>query len=62
MKRSYLLVGCLAVGSIFLFASALNLTSAQEDFLEKRAQLVIRKVGQLITPKSWRFILQNITR
>ncbi len=45
MKRSYLIVGCLAVGSIFLFASALNQTSAQEDFLEKRAKLVIRKVG-----------------
>jgi hypothetical protein len=48
MKRNYLIVGCLAVGSIFLFASALNRSSAQEDFLEKRAKLVIRNVGHLL--------------
>ncbi len=48
IKRNYLLVGGLALGSIFLFASALNRTSAQEEFLEKRAKLVIRKVGHLL--------------
>src|SRR5579859_4096889 len=48
MKRSYLLVGGLALGSIFLLAFALHRPSVQEDFLENRAKLVIRKVGHLL--------------
>jgi hypothetical protein len=45
MKRSYLIVGGLALGSIFLLAFALHRASVQEDFLGKRAILVIRNVG-----------------
>jgi len=48
MKRGYLLIGVLAVSSIFLFVSALKYPSEQADFLEKRAVLVIRKVGHLL--------------
>jgi hypothetical protein len=45
MQRSYLIIGGLALGSIFLFAFAVNRNTAHQDFLEKRAELVIRKVG-----------------
>jgi hypothetical protein len=48
VKRSYLLVGGLALGSIFLLAFALHRPSVQQDFLENRAKLVIRKVGHLL--------------
>lgn len=48
MNKGYLMIGFLAVSSIFLFVAALNHPSEQADFLEKRAALVIRKVGHLL--------------
>src|SRR5258708_26844576 len=48
MKRSYLMIGFLAISSILLFVSALNSTLQRDDFLEKRAVLVIRKAGHLL--------------
>jgi hypothetical protein len=45
MKRTYLLVGALTLVSVFLFAFVLNRTPAKGEFLEKHAELVIRKVG-----------------
>jgi hypothetical protein len=45
MKRTYLIVGTLALASVFLFAFVLNRPKAQNNFLEKHASLVIRNVG-----------------
>ncbi|HTH58032.1 MAG TPA: helix-turn-helix domain-containing protein [Cyclobacteriaceae bacterium] len=48
MKKRHLIIGLLAFGSVLVFASALSPTSQKDDFLEKRAELVIRKVGHLL--------------
>ncbi len=48
VNKGHLMIGFLAVSSIFLFVAALNRPSEQADFLEQRAALVIRKVGHLL--------------
>src|SRR5437868_1965472 len=55
MKKRHLIIGLLAIGSVLVFASALSPTSKKDDFLEKRAELVIRKVGHLLLLQSGDF-------
>lgn len=45
MKKGYIILGSLTIGSIFLLAFALRQPKTDADFVDKHARLVLRKVG-----------------